>query len=140
MINEALINRQMQNISTDEAARAEKFHANRIPFFWYNNQFTYNKKAGDVRDHQHWLLEDFGISQVEFENIPRGYIKDGRIQLFIGSRFDPVDLSSLVSNWKEQVIRLYQAVYNNEVTEIYNGVHIGKIGDVWEPVQKIPIK
>lgn len=121
-----------------EKINVEKFHMNRIMFAWVNNKLIINSKINDTRDHQHWLLEDHEISITEFENVPRGYINRERIQLFIGSHFRPleeedvkyipyVDFCTLVDKHIE--------VYPNMPFEFCNGVKVGKVGEIWPPIE-----
>ena len=141
MITEAIINGAKQNLTEDEAKAAEKFHSTRLAFAFLGTKMKiYFCPLGDKRDHQHWLLEDFGVSPEEFEKVPRGYIKLERVQLFRGSSFEPLDMHTVGKidrlAWQE-IAAAYKKQFGTGTAEAFNGVHIGNIGEVWEPVEKL---
>ena len=41
-----------------------------------------------IRGHKQWLQEDYGISDEKFEQIVRGYIRNGKIALYKGKSFN----------------------------------------------------
>lgn len=71
MTNDALLNGKVILLSDTEITRAADFHKNRYAFAFMKDTIIFNNNPNDDRDHQHWLLDEFGISPVEFENIPR---------------------------------------------------------------------
>ena len=139
MTNDALLNGQVILLSDTEVTRAADFHKNRYAFAFMNNTIVFNNNPNDDRDHQHWLLDEFGISPVEFENIPRGYMKKDRIQLFVGSNFSPIDKSILTRENISILLAAHHKRYASKVVPIYNGVRIGKVGDIWPPVETIGV-
>lgn len=139
IITEALLNGKMTNLELDEAIKADKFHRNRFAFAWIDGKLTFNK-LGDSRDHQHWLTEDFGLTLQEFEETPRGYIKEGRIQLFKGSDFRKIDIDKDLTDFKsdkESLVKAHNKLFEGVTPEIFNGVKIGKVGEIWPPIEKI---
>jgi len=141
MITEALINGNMQNLTDNEAKAAENFHSNRLAFVFLGTKMKIHFcDFGDKRDHQHWLLEDFGITPDEFEKVPRGYIKFERVQLFKGSSFEPLDLHTVSKINKlawEEITKRYKELFGPGNAKVFNGVHVGKIGEVWEPMETL---
>ena len=117
--------------------KEERFHQNRIAFAWLNGKWEYNEY--DKRDHLHWLHEDFNISIKEYENIPRGYMIEDRIQLFIGSKFEEIDDNTLLLLNIKELLEKYKSVYDSNNINIFNGVIVGNIGDIWEPISIVKI-
>lgn len=140
MISEqALINNKVVSLSKDEQDKAEKFHKSRCAFAWVNGKLIFNENPDDGRDHQHWLLEDYGITEEQFEHINRGYMIPERIQLFIGSGFKPVNLNTIKYADIIKLVKIHNKRYATREVIIYNGVNVGKIGEVWTPIDRVGI-
>ena len=139
MNNDALINNQKVILSEEEASRAASFHLNRYPFAWVKGTLTFNNTPNDDRDHQHWLCEDFGLTVNEFENTLRGYMLPDRIQLFIGSDFRPLNTSLISMSDFSNLLKTHGNRYNTKKVTVYNGVKIGKIGEVWSPLETMGV-
>ena len=140
-IRDALINGEVRQLNDAEAAGASKFHSGRLAFIWINGEIHFNK-MGDTRDHQHWVLEDFGVSPEEFENMPRGYCKADRIQLFIGSGFKPIKeehIGLFDRDFLKIAIAQKRTFHNDGMIPVYNGVIVGKVGDIWPPLGTIRV-
>lgn len=137
MTNDALINGKVVTLSDEERVAAEKFHMTRCLFGWVNGELTIVDDPEDDRDHQHWMLEDYGISPEEFENINRGYMLPFRIQLFVGSDFRPIDLNTISAKDISTLIEFHKTKYRNQIVEIFNGVKVGKVGEIWDPIERI---
>lgn len=135
MTNDALINGEVQSLSDEEKTRAEKFHRERLMFALINDQIIFNENPDDDRDHQHWLCETFGISIEEFEKIPRGYMMKGKIQLFIGSRFEQIELAMIKFSHLIRIIDKYKSIYQDTPYQVFNGVKVGKVGTIWPPIK-----
>lgn len=136
MDNKAILNKQEIELSDAEMAKASLFHRNRKAFAILDNKLVFNNKDNDDRDHQHWLKEEYGIDRDTFENIPRGYMRKDRIQLFIGSTFSPISLSDLSIDTIESLLTRHMESYGYcDNLPIYNGAHIGNIGETWEPCE-----
>lgn len=116
---------------------AERFHKHRIAFAWLDNKWIYNMY--DKRDHLHWLCEDYELTVEEFETIPRGYMINDRIQLFIGMNFREIDNGTLSLLDIQELLNMYHSKYGDSNVCIYNGVIIGNIGEVWQPKSKIEL-
>lgn len=130
----------MVKLSRKEKEAAEKFHKSRIAFAWVNGELVLNDNDEDDRDHQHWLMEDYGISIEEFEKLPRGYMIRDKIQLFTGSTFARIEDKDLRLPMAD-ILRLrdiYKKKFPNSVSVwIYNGVRVGKVGEIWIPIEGI---
>lgn len=137
MTTDALINGNIIELNSEEKEKAEKFHRERIAFVILDNKLVVNDNPDDDRDHQHWLTEDFKITIKEFERLTRGYIKPGRIQLFIGSKFECINPDTLRLDHLLDLICLHNKKFGNNDIQVFNGVHIGKVGDIWEPIQRL---
>lgn len=139
MKDDAVINGEVVRLSTEERIAGENFHLNRLPFAWVKGVLTFNENPDDDRDHQHWLLEDLGIPVEEWETTPRGYIKEGRIQFLIGSRFRPITAQDMPNVSKadfQRILNKHWAMFPAEKgCHVYNGVRVGKIGELWPPIQ-----
>ena len=79
------------------------------------------------------MLEEFNISADEFENIPRGYMMDGRIQFFIGSSFKEMNIGIVSDDDYAELFNVYNNTFDNTTVQMYNGVIVGKVGEIWEP-------
>ncbi|MCM1223248.1 MAG: hypothetical protein NC548_53230 [Lachnospiraceae bacterium] len=135
MTNDALINGEVQSLTDEEKTRAEKFHRERLAFALVNDQIIFDENADDDRDHQHWLCETFGMTIEEFENIPRGYIMKGKIQLYTGSRFEQLELGMIKVKHLIRIIDKYKSIYPDIPYRVFNGVKVGKVGTIWPPIK-----
>lgn len=134
----ALINGKMEELSEADRKAGERFHKLRTPFIWINGEFKVNLDPDDVRDHHHWVTEDFGLTDEEFEELPRGYIIQGRMQLFKGSSFKEIPPEEMNFPFGDflKVIEIYKTRYPNQddkFIDVFNGVEIGKVGEIWPP-------
>lgn len=134
MDNKAIVNGKEIILSQAETEAAANFHKNRLPFAWVKGDLVFNTNEGDTRDHQHWLLEDYGVSIEEWELSNRGYIMDNKIQLFIGSGFEPLDFDEVTESDLRKLVAMHNKIFNRQTVKVYNGVKVGKIGEIWEPL------
>lgn len=134
MDDKAIINGGVVQLTAEETEGAAKFHLSRLLFAWVHGELKFNTNNNDDRDHQHWLCEDFGLTLDEYEHTNRGYIKDDRVQLFIGSTFSPLDTSEISTTDFFKLIKKHAEIYGTSSVKVYNGVKIGKVGEVWDPI------
>lgn len=112
-------------------------------FAFIDGQVSY--RTYDNRDHAHWLYEDYAIDEAGFEAIDRGYIRPlennniVNIMVYrgIGHNRTTVTLSMI-----RQLTHLVVSVYGKKFLSgkklnIYSGVRIGKVGEIWEPLDFI---
>ena len=71
------------------------YHESRIMFAILNNNLHY--LDGDKRGHLEWLRNDFNITDGEFNEITRGYIRNGTIAVYKGFKFSAVSKKSLIN-------------------------------------------
>ena len=132
-----LINSRIE--ATEDQQRADDaFHLSRAMFAFVNNVLRY--KTQDKRDHANWLNQDYGVDEIEFESITRGYINSitpekCRCILYKGISHGITDvkkehLLGVVKLWKE-------CFPDSDELEVWTGCKIGKIGEVWEPIKHI---
>lgn len=114
---------------------ADTFHQTRIPFAIINHKLVYT--MFDKRSHKEWLKQVYGVSEEEYENIIRGYMKDGQVFFYKTSNFEPVDMQQLgIDSLKH--IQIISMVYMNKYNpKCFNGMHIGESGTQWEPIDLI---
>ena len=141
--NVRLIDKKEITLSVDELEAEEKFHRSRIPFAWINGKLEFLLDPEDLRDHHHWLTEDFNIKDCTFERVPRGYMMRERVQLFIGSNFDCIYGDFKISLTEIELIKyVYRSIFPVaplSMVPVYNGVIRGKIGEIWPPKELIMI-
>lgn len=113
----------------------ELFHRSRIPFAIINNKLVFTMY--DKRGHKEWLSETYKISNEDYEDTIRGYMKDGQVFFYKTSKFIPVDLKEIgIDTLKHiQILSMvYMNVYN---PECFNGMHVGEPGAKWEPLKNL---
>lgn len=111
----------------------ENFHKSRIMFALINNKLEVS--TNDARGHIDWLMEDFNISTEDFKDIPRGYIKDYKIQLYKGLAFGKILDKQVLDELIEKLAQYVTDKCDSGIYEVYNGVEVGKPGDVWKPLE-----
>lgn len=112
-----------------DSNKEKEFHSNRIIFYFDN-------KTGDIRfpdsEYQNCShVEWFNNIKVDIEKVIRGFRKGYNIYLYIGRDFKVPNLTT------EQYLKLKYIF--GDVWDIYLGMKIGKIGEVWEPIKSIKI-
>lgn len=133
-----LIKGKMVELTDEEKKNTENFHRNRIAFVWLNGELLVNNPHDD-RDHQHWLLEDYGVPIEQFEKLPRGYMIKDRIQLFISSNHSQISKTDLrlPMSYIIELREIYREHFpeNEGRVWVYNGVTVGKPGEIWPPIE-----
>lgn len=133
MKSDAIINGKTITLANSARKAGEAFHKKRYAFAWVGGKLVYNDNEQDDRDHQHWLLEEYGITPEMFEAVPRGYMMGGRIQFLLGSAFGEVNMDTIKAEDITALVRKHTERYGLDKVEVYNGVIIGKIGEIWKP-------
>lgn len=137
MKNDAIINNKKVKLSDKEVEAGAKFHLSRYPFAWINGELVFNDNENDDRDHQHWLCEDYNLTIKDWEKTPRGYMMEGKVQLFIGSDFRKMDMNRVTLYDLISIFKHYATRYSSKEVTIYNGVKVGKVGEIWPPIEKV---
>ena len=128
----------MQEKNKNKAERA--FHQSRKAFVVLNDDILVapDNFAGSHFD----LLRQNGFDERQAKKIisrqPRGYVLDGSVYLYQGENFD------CLSNENEEKIKNLVLFFQKKAWlkpdgKIYNGMHVGKIGEVWVPVKEFEI-
>lgn len=108
--------------------RVNEFHKSRVMFAIIGGELKH--AVGDSRGHKEWLKEDYNLTDAEFELVTRGYMKDSNIVFYKGSNFT-YDLC----------VEVDENIYSHKIAEMYKirevnvyvGVKVGEIGEVWTP-------
>ena len=137
MKSDAIINGKRVKLTEAERKAGENFHRMRYAFAWINGMLVFNNNENDDRDHQHWLCEDYGLTVSQWEKLNRGYMMQDRIQLFKGSKFEPINTDEIPTMDIVKLTSIHGQRYGTDRVVIYNGVKIGKIGEVWEPLIRL---
>lgn len=108
----------------------ENYHSKRVAFIIYQDEVQYLRNS--AMSHKEWC-DSLNISNEEFNNIVRGYYMGDNIVYYQGD-----------FEYNENTIRVAKKTYKEIVKEfdlerfnIYCGVKKGKIGTVWELIEKI---
>lgn len=109
------------------------FHKSRLAFAFKDGEPLVN--LHDEREHRVYLREDFGIDDIEFETLIRGYIKPGKIIFYITSHHSEVEM--VPPDFIQKCKLLAYQQYGAGTYTIHNGVHIGEPGTEWEPIKTI---
>lgn len=137
MDSRAIIKGKSIELNAEEISGAAEFHKNRIAFGDVLGEYRFNTNKLDDRDHQHWICEDYGLSVDEFESIIRGYMVDGEVYFYRGSDFRCVNEYEINLDNLYKVLEVYKENFASNEVNIYNGVHIGKVGERWLPKKKL---
>lgn len=131
--------------SPEEKLADDAFHAKRIMFAFVDDNGNPNPdillyRAKDSRDHARWLHQRFGIDAGQFENITRGYISlmddnSCRCIIYKGIDHNP---TTVTEKHQAAVCSLWETCFSEtKILNVYTGCKIGRIGEVWEPIQDV---
>lgn len=108
----------------------KQFHLSRVAFMIIDDKIYFLKNSD--MSHYEWY-KNLGFDEKKFNNIIRGYYKDGKI-IFYKADFTYDVLT------KECAIK-YAKTIMNEVNDfncdIWLGVKKGKIGEDWMPIERV---
>ena len=126
---------------------ANIFHNERRAFIVFPETGLLVEEFGVSKSHNDMLVSvGFDDKRIRYiiENFPRGYFKDNDLVFYQDDNFTEGNILQLNKN-NISVIKKY--IYDfenifkvNDNTNIYLGVKVGKIGDVWDKVNKISLK
>ena len=133
MTNDAIINKKLVLLEEDEKQKAALFHKKRIACICMDGKIEFNEDQADDRDHMHWVLQDYDVTLNEFEKMSRGYISKGKIFLYKGSDFAKIELNEITVQNLVDLISKHNQYFESETILVYSGMHIGKVGEIWEP-------
>lgn len=125
------------NLTKAEHDNMIDFHKKRLMFAFVPDM---RYKTNDGRDHCNWLHEEYGIDADSFEDMDRGYIMPihtGAIRAIV-YRGIAHAVTEVTQDMVNQIIHATVTEFPDACClEIYTGCHIGKIGEIWEPVKFI---
>lgn len=111
------------------------YHTSRVMFSIVEGELrtSYNDKRG----HAQWLLEDFGIDNIEFQEFVRGYALGNTITLYQGDNFECTERVELaVEVFESELVDLLPD--SQEIT-INGGVVVGHVGEAWLPIKQLAV-
>lgn len=97
-----------------------------------NNEVIYLRDSG--MSHLEWYLS-LGLPKGKFDQIIRGYYKDGKIIFYKGDFLyddEVIETAKFYGNFIREEVR------DNDAS-IFAGVKKGKIGETWDPMIKIEL-
>lgn len=113
----------------------ETFHESRIIFAFPDKKLAV--MTNDNRDHVRWLHEDYGITEEQFEQIDRGYLRKepetGCIMCLVykGINHAPTNVTN---GMVEELKELAAKYWKDTVLRVWTGCKVGKPGEIWEPI------
>ena len=94
------------------------------------------------------MLKKLGLSQDDILNFltiyPRGYFMDGELCIYQGYDMIP-GVKWVLTNDGKKIVQQYitdlRAIFNlNDETQVYTGVIVGEIGEVWKKINMVQLK
>lgn len=140
MAGTGFINGKEVALTEEENTNANTFHKSRLAFGILEadgkQRIVYNT---DEREHYKWLKEDYNIDVETFETMVRGYVMKDKIQFYTGSDFKDTEISHIDKNVFKELLMKAKEVFKSEHTRIFNGVNIGKVGEIWTPKYEVSL-
>lgn len=123
------------------------FHKARRPFIIFPESGVLLGELATTKSHNDILVSmglDTKYIKYIIKNFPRGYFKDNDLVLYQDDNFVEGNILKVDSK-NIPVIKKYiydfEKLFNiDEKTNIYLGLRVGKIGDVWDKINKISLK
>lgn len=123
------------------------FHKMRRPFFVFPETGLLVGEYGKSMSHNDILVSlGFDKSRITYiiDKFPRGYFMDNNLVFYQGGNFIEGNILQVEEkniNIIKKYIYDFENIFKiNEKTDIYLGVKVGKIGDVWSKVNKIKLQ
>lgn len=133
----------IEELTEGQVHNVKLFHKERTAFALVSvkgkdgERLVFNDREGDIRGHKLWLNQDFGIDDVAFENVVRGYIDNSTIQFYIGNDFKAVAEERISLMVLQQLVARVKARDKSDYIWVYNGRHIGEAGEKWKPIERL---
>lgn len=108
----------------------KKFHNSRIAFMIIDNEILYLENSS--MGHIEWY-RSLGYDENNFENVVRGYYKDGKIIFYKGDFI----YDSETIEWAKKVYKDIMKKVNNMNSEVWVGVEKKEVGKEWPPIKRI---
>ena len=108
----------------------KKFHTSRVAFMYINDEILYLENSS--MGHIDWY-KSLGYDENNFNNIVRGYYKNGRIIFYKGDFiYDDETIICAEKIYKDIMVKV-----NDMDAEVWVGVLKGEVGKEWEPIKRI---
>ncbi|MDR2902825.1 MAG: hypothetical protein LBU87_06980 [Lactobacillales bacterium] len=125
--------------NTKNHTSESNFHAARRAFVLIDGIGLLLLENASPLSHTDALL-NMGLSPTQADNIlsssPRGYMKDNTLVLYQGDFFSLTSTGiATVKKYFPDLTRLFALT---PATTIHNGVHKGRPGETWRPVETLP--
>ena len=127
--------------------KATNFHTKRRAFMIMPDiGLIIAPKNVDVSHEQ--MLKNMGFSTADVLNFlaiyPRGYFMNGELCVYQGYDMTP-GAKWVLTNDGEKIVQQYiadlRAIFNlNDKTQVYTGVIVGEIGEVWKKINMVHLK
>lgn len=111
----------------------QKFHQSRVAFMIIDDEVMYLRDSG--MSHLEWYLS-LGLSEDKFDEVVRGYYKNGRIIFYKGDFSYDEEVITCAENYSGYIMKEVQ----DDDALVFAGVKKGKIGEPWDPVVQITTK
>ncbi|MBO7508801.1 MAG: hypothetical protein J6T57_00805 [Alphaproteobacteria bacterium] len=128
------------------AGQSEKFHTNRRAFImWPGRELIVSSVGCDISHNQ--MFSNLGVAPSDvprfMEIIPRGYFMDGEVCVYQGYDMTPGAVWEITPAGAMIVHDFLPALCHefklNCDTNLYLGVRVGVVGQVWDKIRKTKI-
>ena len=107
-----------------------KFHKKRIAFMIIDNEIMFLEHS--TMSHYEWYIS-LNYKKENFKNIVRGYIIDSRAVFYKGDFYYDDEVIKKAKEYGELIKKKYKI----KKLELWVGVNVGEIGEIWPPTKLI---
>ena len=107
-----------------------KFHKKRIAFMIINNEIMFLEN--NEMSHYEWYTS-LNLNKEDFKNVVRGYIMDSRAVFCKGDFSYDDEVIEKAKEYGEMIKKKYK----RKKLELWVGVNVGEIGEIWPPTKLI---
>lgn len=112
----------------------KNFHKQRIAFVILDGKVYY--LPNNEKSHEEWLVESQIVSRDKFNQVTRGFVKDGNIYFYKGDFETSLEVEDDAIAYTPTISDVLGILVPSVV---YCGMNKGKIGEVWKPINEIRI-
>lgn len=112
-----------------------EFHKERIAFAIINKELLFLENS--TMSHEQWLVETGIITNLEFDEITRGFVKDNEVYFYKG------DFETSEKVEKDSLIYLNSVCVYCKIpipNVVYCGMNKGAVGTLWTPIVEITVE
>lgn len=113
----------------------EKFHLSRIPFAIVKGKLVHT--IFDKRSHKEWLSQVYGVSDSEYEDTIRGYMKDDCVYFYKSSNFEAINMKDIGIDSLNHIQILGMVYMNSFCMKCYNGLIPEGNETIYKPIKYI---